>query len=114
MFFPEVTFSPPNPNGEEGQPLALTCIVSGVSDLTSLTLYRHGTTDPVCQIEGVTVVISEDGTTCSGGTSTSNGHLQTVFSPLKCSDDSEYTCTPNLEASTATTIQLSVLSTSVS
>ena len=88
--------------------------MSGVSDLSSLTLYRFGTPDPVCQIEGDNVVISENGIICSGGTSTSNGNLQAVFSTLKCSDDGEYRCEPNLEASMPTTTQLNVFSTSVS
>ena len=114
FIFPEVEFYPTSHNGEIGQPLTVSCLVSGVSELTSLTLYREGTSDPVCQIEGESVVMSEDGIKCSGQTSTSNGELQTVFSPLKCSDAGEYRCQPNLEASTPTTTQLSVSSTSVS
>ena len=107
-------FSPSSPTGEIEQPLTVSCLVSGVSGLTSLTLYRKGTPDPVCQIEGESVVMSEDGITCSGQTSTSNGELQIIFSPLKCNDAGKYRCLPNLEASTPTTTQLSVFSTSVS
>ena len=112
--FPEVVFSPTSPTGEIGQPLTVTCVVSGVSGLTSLALFRDGTPDHVCQIEGENVVVTQDGITCSGQTSTSNGNLQIMFSLLQCSDAGEYRCLPNLEASTPTTTQLSVFSMSVS
>ena len=107
-------FSPSSPTGEIGQQLTVSCEVSGVSGLTSLTLFRDGTPDHVCQIEGENVVMSEDGITCSGQTSTSNGNLQFMFSPLQCSDAGEYRCLPNQEASTPTMTQLSVFSMSVS
>ena len=92
----------------------MSCLVSGVSSLTSLILYQEGTPDPVCEIEGESVVMSEEGIPCSGQTSTSHGELQIILSPLTCNDAGEYRCLPNLEASTPTMTQLSVFSMSVS
>ena len=107
-------FLPRNPSGKIGKSLSIRCTVSGVTDLTSLILYRHDTLDPVCKIMEENITNFQSDTDCGGQISASSGYLQTNFSSIQCSDESEYTCMPNAEASTSAKTKLAVFSKSLS
>lgn len=47
---------------------------------------------------------------CAGSIVPSNGSLRIEFSPVRCSDEGQYTCAPNAKASMSKTARLIVTS----
>ena len=95
-----------------GQPLTLQCTVYGVSDLTTVGFYRQ-TGDNVlrvCKVENEEIVNDVAGIRCTGQTILTNGNLDVQFTSLECTDDGQYTCEPNPEASTPRKTTITVTS----
>ena len=95
-----------------GQLLSLQCTVYGVSDLTTVGFYRQtgDNVQRVCQVENKDIVNDLAGVTCTGRTNLTNGNLEVQFTSLECTDDGQYTCEPNPEASTPRKTTITVTS----
>ena len=109
ILFSEVSVFPPLSAGAMGDSLSLQCVVSGVSNLTSISLHRADK-KRVCQVMDGTVTHDVDGITCFGRINATDGNLQVQFASLRCIDDGEYTCEPNPEASTPRKTAINVTS----
>lgn len=104
----EVFFNQENSSVEIGRPFSMTCTVSGVRDLASIRLY-HGE-KLLCRLVIDMIIFNDPNITCKGSLGPSNGSLQIDFSLVRCSDEGEYSCVPNTEASTTKTTFLIVTS----
>ena len=95
-----------------GQPLSLQCTVYGVSDLTTVGFYRQSgdNVQRLCKVENEAIVNDVAGITCTGRTNLTNGNLEVQFTSLECTDDGQYTCEPNSEASTPRKTAITVTS----
>ena len=95
-----------------GQPLSLQCTVYGVSDLTTVGFYRQtgDNVQRVCKVENEEIVNDIAGITCTGRTNLTNGNFEVQFTSLECTDDGQYTCEPNPEASTPRKTTITVTS----
>ena len=104
-----MSFNPDQPTGAVGEPLSIKCMVTGVSGLTTVRIYHGDEPQPICSTTdpGVTSI---DNIACSGEVNSNEGSIQIDFSSVQCSDEGEYICEPNVEASTPTSTFLTVTS----
>lgn len=109
-YIAEVFISPQDPTVTIGHPFSIECIVSTVTDLTSIKLYRSDPPQPICQVIKTDITENTTDVLCSGETTTTNGSLQIEFLSVQCSDEGDYICECNREASTPKRSRLYVTS----
>ena len=104
----EVFFTPDRTSAEVGQAFFFTCILSGVEELSNMSIYRGE--KRLCEMDLYSITNNDPNISCTGSILLGNGSLRVEFSQVRCTDKGEYSCVPNIEASTPKTTQLRVTS----
>ena len=109
--FSEVDFQPQESKVAVGVALSIECNVTGVTDLTSIRIFRGtDSSQTVCDVTQDTLSNRVTGIFCSGEVIPSGGRLMMNFTSVQCSDEDTYVCECNPEASTQKRASLSISS----